>query len=32
MLSCRPPALARGAVGVGALAGTVSFDNLALTR
>jgi len=32
LLQCRPPSLARGAVGVGALAGTVVFDNLALSR
>jgi len=32
LLSCRPPALPRGAVGVGALHGTAVFDNLALTR
>ncbi len=31
-LHCRPPALARGAVGVGALHGTAAFDNLALAR
>ena len=32
LLRCRPPALPRGGVGVGALHGTVVFDNLALTR
>ena len=32
LLRCRPPALGRGAAGVGALHGTVAFDNLALTR
>ncbi|HEY2746561.1 MAG TPA: hypothetical protein VGL86_18140, partial [Polyangia bacterium] len=32
LLHCRPPALPRGAVGVAALAGSVAFDNLALTR
>ena len=32
LLSCRPPALPRGAVGVGALHGTAVFDNLALAR
>ena len=32
LLDCRPPALGRGAVGVGALFGTVAFDDLALTR
>jgi hypothetical protein len=32
LLRCRPPALPRGRVGVGALHGTVAFDNLALVR
>jgi hypothetical protein len=32
LLRCSPPALPRGAVGVGALHGTAAFDNLALTR
>jgi hypothetical protein len=32
LLSCRPPSLVRGAVGVAALHGTAVFDNLALTR
>jgi hypothetical protein len=32
LLRCRPPALPRGAAGVGALSGAVVFDNLALTR
>ncbi|HEX6838110.1 MAG TPA: hypothetical protein VF334_16145, partial [Polyangia bacterium] len=32
LLRCRPPALLRGAAGVGALHGTAVFDNLALTR
>lgn len=32
LLRCRPPGLPRGAAGVGALHGTVAFDNLALTR
>jgi hypothetical protein len=32
LLRCRPPALGRGSVGVGALHGTAVFDNLALAR
>jgi hypothetical protein len=33
VLSCRPsPPLARGAVGVGALSGTVAFGNLSVVR
>ena len=32
LLRCRPPALPRGSVGVGALHGTAAFDNLALAR
>jgi hypothetical protein len=32
LLHCRPPALPRGAAGVGALHGTVAFDDLALAR